>query len=82
VGKISTQQQLPFLGQSLAIQQIWTDLVKPPVEEFVDLQLAVAEFGPNLLQKGMDAFSGSAITRAVILMERWSLMRLKGRAST
>ena len=39
-------QDLPF--------SLLAALFKPPAEEFVDLQLAVAEFGPNPFQKGMD----------------------------
>jgi hypothetical protein len=49
VSKIPAQQQLPFFGQCLAIELIGADLVKPPTEGFVDLQLAVTEFGPNAL---------------------------------
>ena len=60
VSEIPAQQQLSFFGQSLAIEQIGADLVKPPAEEFVDLQLAVAEFGPNPVQKGMDFAFGKS----------------------
>ena len=60
VSEISAQQQLPFFGQSLTIEQIGTDLVKSALEEFVDLQLAVAEFGPDRFQKGMDFAFGQS----------------------
>ena len=60
MSKIPAQQQLPFFGKYLAIEQTGADLVKPPAEKIVDLQLAVAEFGPNLLQKGMDFVFGQS----------------------
>jgi hypothetical protein len=44
----------------LAIEQIGADLVKPSVKEFVDLQLAVAEFRSNLFQKDMDCVFGQS----------------------
>ena len=45
-------QDLPF--------SLLAALFKPPAEEFVDLQLAVAEFGPNPVQKGMDFAFGQS----------------------
>jgi len=44
----------------LAIEQIGADLVKPLLEEFVDLHLALAEFGPNSVQKDMDFAFGQS----------------------
>ena len=73
---------MPGGPECLAIEQIGAGLVKPLAEEFVDLQLAVTEFGPAPSKRVWTSFSGSAITRAAILMERWSLMIRKGRAST
>jgi len=81
VSEIPAQQQLPFFGQFLAIET-GADLVKPPAEEVVDFQFTVAEFRSNPLQKGMDFVFGKSHNPAEILMERWSLMTRKGRAST
>jgi hypothetical protein len=53
VTKIPAQQQLSFFRHSLAIEEIGADVVKSPAEELVDIQLAVAEFGPNAVQKRM-----------------------------
>ena len=44
----------------MAIEQIGTHRVKPAVEEFVDLQLAAAEFGPHPPEKGMDFVFGKS----------------------
>ena len=60
MSEIPAQQQLAFFGQSLAVEQIRADLVKPAVEEFVDLQLAVAEFGSHPVQKGVDFVFGES----------------------
>jgi hypothetical protein len=53
VGEVAAQQQLPFFGQCLAIEQIGADVLKPPAEEFVNLQLPIAEFGSQGLQKSV-----------------------------
>ena len=44
----------------MAIEQIGADFVKPPAQEIVDLQLAIAEFGPNPFQKSMDFVLGKS----------------------
>jgi hypothetical protein len=58
VSEIAAEQQLPFLRQALAIEDIGADLVKPPAEELVDVQLAVSELGPDTLQERMDLVFG------------------------
>ena len=65
MGEISAQQQLPFFGEPLAIEQIRPDLFKLPFEEFADLGVAITKFSPHLLQQRMDfAFRKSHDARA------------------
>lgn len=65
MSEISAQQQLPFFGEFLAIEQIGPDLVKLTFEELADLWVAVTKFGPHLLQQRMDfAFRKSHDSRA------------------
>jgi hypothetical protein len=66
----------------LRVGQKAAHFAKRPEEEFVDLQLAVTEFGSNTGQKGLDLVFGQVMTRAKILPERWSLMSRNRRAST
>jgi hypothetical protein len=72
VSEIAAQQQFPLLRQSLAIEKIGADFVKPPAEELVDFQLAVGELGPTPSKRVWTWSSGRAITRVAILVERWS----------